>query len=182
MAADTVRSDFGAQENKICHCFYLFPFYLPWSDGIGFLDLSFWMLSFKPTFSPSSFTSIKRLFILFFWFLFIFIYYYYYFRLIIKKFFFTLQHCIGFAYIIMHPPWVYTCSPSWTPLPPPSPYHPSGSSQCTSPKLPVSCIEPGLATHFIHDILHVSMPFSQILWSYGLCGRGRGWEEWYFKL
>ena len=28
--------------------------------------------------------------------------------------------------------------------------------------LPVSCIEPGLATCFIHDILHVSMPFSQI--------------------
>ena len=27
---------------------------------------------------------------------------------------------------------------------------------------PVSCIEPGLATRFIHDILHVSMPFSQI--------------------
>ena len=23
---------FGAQENKISHCFYLFPFYLPWSD------------------------------------------------------------------------------------------------------------------------------------------------------
>ena len=46
--------------------------------------------------------------------------------------------------------------------PPPSPYHPSGSSQCTSPKHPVSCIEPGLATHFIHDILHVSMPVSQI--------------------
>ena len=36
------------------------------------------------------------------------------------------------------------------------------SSQCTSPKHPVSCIEPGLATRFIHDILHVSMPFSQI--------------------
>ena len=46
--------------------------------------------------------------------------------------------------------------------PPPSPYHPSGSSQCTSPKHPVSCIEPGLATHFVHDITHVSMPFSQI--------------------
>ena len=46
--------------------------------------------------------------------------------------------------------------------PPPSPYHPSGSSQCTSPKHPVSCIEPGLATCFIQDILHVSMPFSQI--------------------
>ena len=27
MAAVTVSSDFGAQENKICHCFYFFPFY-----------------------------------------------------------------------------------------------------------------------------------------------------------
>ena len=62
----------------------------------------------------------------------------------------------------MNPPQVYTCSPSWNPLPPPSPYHPSGSSQCTSPKHPVSCIEPGLAIHFIYDIIHVSMPFSQI--------------------
>ena len=62
----------------------------------------------------------------------------------------------------MNPPQVYMCSPSWTLLPPPSPYHPSGSSQCTSPKHPVSCIEPGLASRFIHDILHVSIPFSQI--------------------
>ena len=48
--------------------------------------------------------------------------------------------------------------------PPPSslPIPSSWSSQCTSPKHPVSCIEPGLATHFIHDIIHVSMPFSQI--------------------
>ena len=66
-------------------------------------------------------------------------------------------------YINMHPPWVYTCSPSWTPLPPPSPYHHSGSSQCTRPKLPVSCIEPGLAIHFLYDIIHVLMPFSQII-------------------
>ena len=43
-----------------------------------------------------------------------------------------------------------------------SPYPPSGSSQCTSPKHPVPCIEPGLATRFIHDIIHVSMLFSQI--------------------
>ena len=64
--------------------------------------------------------------------------------------------------IKMNPPQVYMCSPSWTLLPPLSPYHPSGSSQCTSPKHPVSCIEPGLATRFLHDILHVSMPFSQI--------------------
>ena len=56
--------------------------------------------------------------------------------------------------INMHPPLVYTCSPSWTPHPPPSLYHPSGSSQCTSPKHPVSCIEPGLVIHFLYDIIH----------------------------
>ena len=27
-AAVTVHSDLGAQENKICHCFHFFPFYL----------------------------------------------------------------------------------------------------------------------------------------------------------
>ena len=36
----------------------------------------------------------------------------------------------------MNPPQVYMCSPPWTLLPPPSPYQPSGSSQCTSPKHP----------------------------------------------
>ena len=65
--------------------------------------------------------------------------------------------------IEMNPPQVYMCSPSWTLLPPPSPYHPSGSSQCTSPKHPISCIEPGLATHSIYDIIRISMPFSQII-------------------
>ena len=65
--------------------------------------------------------------------------------------------------IEMNPPQVYMCSPSWTLLPPLSPYHPSGSSQCTSPKHPVSCIEPGLATHCIYDIICISMPFSQII-------------------
>ena len=66
-------------------------------------------------------------------------------------------------YINMNPPWVYMCSPSWTPLPPPSPYHPSGSSQCTSPKHPVSCIKSRLVIHFTYDIIHISMPFSQII-------------------
>ena len=47
--------------------------------------------------------------------------------------------------------------------PPPSPYHPSGSSHYTSPKHPVSCIKPGLAICFLYDIIHVSMPFSQII-------------------
>ena len=64
--------------------------------------------------------------------------------------------------IEMNPPQVYLCSTSWTLLPPPSAYPPSGSSQCTSPKHPLSCIKPGLVTCFIHDIIHVSMPFSQI--------------------
>jgi len=29
MAAVTVSSDFAPQENKICHCFHYYPFYLP---------------------------------------------------------------------------------------------------------------------------------------------------------
>ena len=37
-------------------------------------------------------------------------------------------------YIDMNQPWIYMCSPSRSPLPPPSPSHPSGSSQCTSPE------------------------------------------------
>ena len=70
---------------------------------------------------------------------------------------------LGLPYINMNPPRVYTCSLSWTPLPPPSPYHLSGSSQCTSPKHSVSCIKPGLAIRFTYDNLHVSMPFSQTM-------------------
>ena len=65
--------------------------------------------------------------------------------------------------IKMNLPQVYMCSPSWTLLPPPSPFHPSGWSQCTSPKHPVSCIEPGLATCSINDIICISMPLSQII-------------------
>ena len=53
--------------------------------------------------------------------------------------------------------------PILNPLPPPSPYHPSGSSQCTSPKHPVSCIKPGLVIFFLYDSIHVTMPFSQII-------------------
>ena len=54
-------SDFGAQENKVCHSFHCFHIYLQWSDGTGCNDLVFWMLSFKPAFSFYSFTFIKRL-------------------------------------------------------------------------------------------------------------------------
>ena len=50
MAVVTVHSDFGAQENKIRHCFYFFPFYLPWSGGIGCHDLSFLNVEFQASF------------------------------------------------------------------------------------------------------------------------------------
>ena len=62
MAAITIHSDFGAQDNKICHYFHCFPTYLPWSDETDVMIFVFWMLSFKPTFSLSYFTFIKRLF------------------------------------------------------------------------------------------------------------------------
>ena len=37
----SIHSDFGAQENKLCHCFHFFPFYLPWRDGTRCHDLTF---------------------------------------------------------------------------------------------------------------------------------------------
>ena len=61
------------------------------------------------------------------------------------------------------------------PLPPPTPYHLSGSSLCTSPKHPVSCIEYRLVIRFLHDSIYVSVSFSQIIstvWmekSWGYC-------------
>ena len=75
-------------------------------------------------------------------------------------FFFLLYNMVlVLPYINMNSPWVYMRSPSWTPLPRPFPSHPSGSSQYTSPKHPVSCIEPGLAICFTYDII----PFDTIL-------------------
>ena len=62
----------------------------------------------------------------------------------------------------MNPPQVYVfpiLNPTPSSLPVPSlwviPVH--------QPKHPVSCIKPGLAIHFIYDIVHFSMPFSQII-------------------
>ena len=63
MTAITVHSDFGTQENKICHCFHFFPVHLPWKDGNTYHDFHFfecWVLS--QLFLLSSFTFIKRLF------------------------------------------------------------------------------------------------------------------------
>ena len=66
-------------------------------------------------------------------------------------------------YSDMNPPRVYMSSQTWTPLPPPSPQNLPGSSPCTSPKHPVSCIKHRLVIHFLHDSIHVSVPFSQII-------------------
>ena len=63
----------------------------------------------------------------------------------------------------MNQPRAHMCSPSRTALPPPSPYHPPGLSQYTSPEHPVSCIEPGLVICFTYANLHVSMLFFQII-------------------
>ena len=62
MAAITICSDFGAPQNKVCHCLHSFSVYLLWEVGPDAMILVFWMLSFKPTFSLSSFTFNKRLF------------------------------------------------------------------------------------------------------------------------
>ena len=59
MAAVTICSDFGAPKYKIFHCLHCFPIYLPWGDGMDAMILVFWMLSFKTTFSLTSFTFFK---------------------------------------------------------------------------------------------------------------------------
>ena len=46
MAAVTICSDCGVQENEVCHCFHRFPIYLPWSDGIRCHDVRFLNVEF----------------------------------------------------------------------------------------------------------------------------------------
>ena len=50
MAAVTIHSDFGAQENKICHCFHFFPFYVAWSYRTRYHDLHFLNAAFQANF------------------------------------------------------------------------------------------------------------------------------------
>ena len=50
------------QKIKVSHCFHCFCIYFPWSGRTRCHDLSFLNISFKPTFSLSSFAFIKRLF------------------------------------------------------------------------------------------------------------------------
>ena len=57
-----ILSDFGAQENKVCHCFHFSPSVCHEVMGLDAMIFVFWMLSFKPVFSLSSFNFIKKLF------------------------------------------------------------------------------------------------------------------------
>ena len=88
-------------------------------------------------------------FLYFFYFLIFFLKLYFIFNVTILYWFCHVSKWIRHRYTCV----VYQCIPPQVYIlnPPPSslPYHPSGSSQCTSPKHPVSCIEPGLETRFI---------------------------------
>ena len=61
MAAVIVCSDFGAQANKVCHCFHCFPIVCHEKMGPMSMIFIFWMLSFNQTLSLFSFIFIKRL-------------------------------------------------------------------------------------------------------------------------
>ena len=63
--------------------------------------------------------------------LFYFIFFSYFYQLE-ANYFTILQWFL--PYIDMNQLWIYMYSPSQSSLPPPSPSHPSGSSQCTSPE------------------------------------------------
>ena len=75
--------------------------------------------------------------------------------------FFTLQYCIDFA---IH--WQESTTgvhefPTLNPLPTTVPVSSLWVIPVHQPQ--ASCIKPRLAIHFLHDSIHVSMPFSQII-------------------
>ena len=62
MTAVTICSDFGAPQNKVSHCFIVSPSICHEVMGLVVMIFVFWMLTFKPAFSLTSFTFIERLF------------------------------------------------------------------------------------------------------------------------
>ena len=83
--------------------------------------------------------------VLLFFVLFHFLFIYFNWRLI------SLQYCGAFCHTFTWVSHECTCIPHPEP---PSPSHPSGSSQCTSPECPVSCVEPGLVIYFTQGNIH----------------------------
>ena len=59
----SLSSDFGAQEEEICHYFHLSAFYLPFSNGAGCHDFSFLIFSLKPALGSVQLISHVRLFV-----------------------------------------------------------------------------------------------------------------------
>ena len=122
------------------HCFigiikYLSYLVTLWSS----FEVLFWILCRAIPGSPLLWASYRRFFFIVLLFFFIFI------------LFLNFTILYWFCHIST---WIRH---RYTRVPHPEP------SQCTSLKHPVSFIEPGLAIHFIWDITHVSMPFSQII-------------------
>ena len=62
MGAVTICSDFGAPQNKVCHCFHFSTSICHEVMGPDAMIFIFWMPSCKPAFSLSFFTFIKRIF------------------------------------------------------------------------------------------------------------------------
>ena len=70
----------------------------------------------------------------------------------------ALQYCSGFCHTLTRINHGCTCVPHPEhPLPPCSPSHSSGLSQCTSPECLVPCTEPELAICFTYGNIHVSI-------------------------
>ena len=85
-------------------------------------------------------------------------------HLFIFKFYFTILYWFCHTLTWIH----HGCT--WVPTPePPSRLFPHiislGHTSAPAPSTlhPVSCIEPRLAIHFLHDSMYVSMPFCQII-------------------
>ena len=68
----------------------------------------------------------------------------------------ALQYCSGFPYIDVNQTWIYMCSPSRSPLPPPSPLHPSVSDILVLKYYYLSVLK--LKTHSLYQYNYLSVP------------------------
>ena len=87
------------------------------------------------------------------------IFYFYFFNFIFTLFYVTILHWFCHTLTWIHHGCIQAPNPE-------SPSHPISSLWIIpmhQPKHPVSCIEHRLALCFLHDSIHVSMPFCQII-------------------